>query len=192
MNNQPEKTEINYNILKELFNLTDIQHNDPPTDVDMQNLLQKVKNILSNSPQLNKDSFKPIKNLFSIDDDNKRNLLVVDDLVLVTYQVSMLLSKIGYKVTLARSAPEAISIFKTNSFDYVLMDLHLPDKEDGISLLQKLSNEIRMENLKTKIIVMSSLAEPESVRYCVRNGASSFIEKNEDWKKEIVNCLNTL
>jgi len=192
MNKPPQKIEVNYNILRELFDLTGLQYNVYPNDVDMQNLLQKVKGLISNSSQTNKQHFKPIKDLFSITDDNKHNILVVDDLVLVTYQLSILLSKMDYKVTLARSAPEAISIFKTTPFDYVLMDLHLPNKEDGISLLQKLSNEIRMENLKTKIIVMSSLADPESVRFCIKNGASSFVEKNEDWKKEIVECLNKI
>jgi CheY-like chemotaxis protein len=95
-----------------------------------------------------------------------------------------------YKVALARSAPEAISLFKSTSFKYVLMDLHLPEKEDGYYLLHAIKEKIDMENLDTKIIVMSGIAEASSVEYCLNHGATSFVEKNDDWKKEIINCLN--
>jgi DNA-binding NarL/FixJ family response regulator len=69
------------------------------------------------------------------------------------------------------------------------MDLYLPEKEDGLFLLHSIKNKIDMEKMDTKIIVMSGVADAASVEYCLTHGASAFVEKNDDWKKEIIKCL---
>ena len=200
MADSPKIVEINYNLLKELFKIADVKYSDPPTEEELQQLtlsLQEKINYLNN---LEKSNFDSIRNIFSIDplpkehQANKKDnsILVVDDLVMVTYQLSILLSKIGYQVSLARSAPEAISIFKSKIFKYVLMDLHLPEREDGYYLLRSIKEKIEMEGLNTKIMVMSGIAEASSVEYCLTHGASSFVEKDDNWKKEIVKYLNQL
>jgi CheY-like chemotaxis protein len=191
MDNIPEKVNVNYNLLKELFLSAGIKNSIPPTEEELQQLVLTIREKLST---IEKDHFEPIRNLLALDpierdEKVKNNILVVDDLVMVTYQLSILLSKMGYKVTLARSAPEAISHFKSHLFSHVLMDLYLPEKEDGLFLLSSLKNKIDMENLPTKIIVMSGTANASSVEYCLNNGARTFVEKNDDWKKEILRCI---
>jgi CheY-like chemotaxis protein len=191
MNNAPEKIEVSYNLIRELFTCVNLKNSVPPTEEELQKLVLTIREKLT---LFDKDNFEPIRSLFSLeplkkDERDENSILVVDDLVMVTYQLSILLSKMGYKVTLARSAPEAISHFKSSEFRYVLMDLYLPEKEDGLFLLHSIKNKVDMEKLDTKIIVMSGIADASSVEYCLNHGASSFVEKNDDWKKEILKCL---
>lgn len=197
MTNRPEKVEVNFSLLKELFHIAGLKNSVPPTEEEMQHLVLTLQEKVYTK---NKDEFEPIRNLLTLDiesepqgkGDPAKHILVVDDLVMVTYQLSILLSKMGYKVTLARSAPEAISLFKSDNFKYILMDLYLPEKEDGLFLLHSIVNKINMENLPTKTIVMSGIADASSVEYCLNNGANSFVEKSEDWKKEILKCLEKI
>lgn len=194
MANAPKKIEVPYSIIAELFRLANIGFSQVPTNEEFQNLVITIRSKLASGAK-NQDT---IKNLFSIDPtehemditEKSASILVVDDLVMVTYQLSILLSKLGYKVTLARSAPEALSFFKSNYYNYVLMDLHMPEKNDGLFLLQTLRNKILKEALSTKIIVMSGMADDETIEFMLSNGATSFIEKDENWKREILNCIN--
>lgn len=197
MSNKPDKIEVNLSLLKELFHIAGLKNSFPPTEEEIQQLVLALQEKVSFQE---KDYFEPIRSLLSLDKDDKpkekstqtKHILVVDDLVMVTYQLSILLSKMGYKVSLARSAPEAISIFKSDKFRYILMDLYLPEKEDGLFLLHSIVKKINMENLPTKIIVMSGIADAASVEYCLNNGAHSFVEKSEDWKKEILKSLEKM
>jgi CheY-like chemotaxis protein len=200
MSNHPERVEVNYNLLMELFRIVGVKHSLQPTDDELHQLMLTMQEKLSTLDKKEKQELEKIHDLLALDPvpkhvkppEKSQSILVVDDLVMVTYQLSILLSKIGYKVNLARSAPEAISFFKSSYYKYVLMDLHLPEKEDGMFLLHSLKNKIDMEALDTKIIVMSGMADAASVEYCLNHGAHSFIEKNEDWKKDIIDCLNSL
>ncbi|MGD9580180.1 MAG: response regulator [Vampirovibrionia bacterium] len=199
MGNIPDKVDINYKLINELFKIVGVKHSIPPTDTELQQLILKVKETITALENKDYKELETIRNLFSLDkvetnkvNKQKTSILVVDDLVMVTYQLSILLSKIGYQVSLARSAPEGISIFRSSSFKYVLMDLHLPEKEDGYYLLHSIKDKIDMENLDTKIIVMSGIAEASSVEYCLTHGATSFVEKNEDCKIEIINRINKI
>lgn len=197
MEKHPKKLEINYKFVNELFNLAKVSHSSPPTEEECQQLVLSIQEKISTLEKMEQNKVESLQTLFSLGPDidktaTEGKILVVDDLVMVTYQLSILLSKIGYNVSLARSAPEAVSTFKSSNYDYVLMDLHMPEKEDGFYLLNALKNKIEMENLRTKVVVMSGIADAASVEYCLNNGACSFIEKNDDWKKEIVNCLSKL
>lgn len=200
MGNTPQKVEVNYYLFKELFKIAGVKCSFPPTDIELNQLILTIQEKYSILDKKDNEDIVKAHHLLSLDPipknlkpvDKERTILVVDDLVMVTYQLSILLSKIGYKVALARSAPEAISYFKSSPYKYVLMDLHLPEKEDGLFLLHSIKNKIYLEDLNTKIIVMSGMADASSVEYCLNNGATSFIEKNEDWKKAIVQCLDRL
>jgi CheY-like chemotaxis protein len=193
----PDKVEIGFDLLKQLFDTVGVDFSVPPTEEEFQSLVIKVQERFVMHETQHAEVFEPICNLLSIDKPEKSavslidedSVLVVDDLVMVTYQLSMLLSKMGYKVTLARSAPEAISLLKRNQYKYILMDFYMPEKEDGMLLLNSINTKITQEKSDTKVIIMSGMADAKSVEYCLNNGAHSFVEKNEDWKKEITACL---
>ena len=94
---------------------------------------------------------------------------------------------------LARSAPEAFSIFEERGpFDFVLMDLFMPNKEDGISLLTNLKNLILEKELQTKVIVMSATKDINAIEEVIELGADSFLEKGQNWKSDLIETLQNL
>ena len=65
------------------------------------------------------------------------NILIVDDLELSIYQFNQLLKKVGIVPTVARNKIEALAELKKKKFDYIVVDLFLPDAEDGIELIDE-------------------------------------------------------
>ncbi|MDP2136416.1 MAG: transporter substrate-binding domain-containing protein [Candidatus Didemnitutus sp.] len=80
------------------------------------------------------------------------HILVVDDEPAVLAVASAMLTRSGYRVTRARDGVEAIEKFVTapESFDGVLLDLTMPDK-DGAAVLQ----EIRVMRPDIPVLIMS-------------------------------------
>ena len=62
------------------------------------------------------------------------SVLIVDDTELSIFQLSTMLKKIGMNVYVARNKEEALAEFKKKTFDFLVLDLYLPDYEDGFDL----------------------------------------------------------
>ena len=70
-------------------------------------------------------------------------LLIVDDLELSIYQLTKVLEKIGITPSVARDKSTAIAEIKKKKFNYMVVDLYLPDLSDGLELIEeatKISN----------------------------------------------------
>jgi CheY-like chemotaxis protein len=67
-----------------------------------------------------------IKNL---DLNQKLNVLLVEDDVLSQIATSSLLSKCGFSVTIAKNGIEAIERIKCKKFQFVLMDMQMPEMD---------------------------------------------------------------
>jgi len=91
------------------------------------------------------------------------NILIVDDLELSIYQFNQLLKKVGIVPTVARTKVEALAELKKKRFDFIVVDLFLPDAEDGLSLIEECIQlrELRKTN---KIIVMSGTDDKISLK----------------------------
>ena len=63
-------------------------------------------------------------------------VLIVDDLELSTYQLSTLLKKIKVCPVVVHSKLEALSEIKKQKFDFIFVDLFLPDEEDGLAVMK--------------------------------------------------------
>ncbi len=85
----------------------------------------------------------------------KKNILVVDDeqgfLDLYVY----LLEPMGLSVTCARNGREALEKFKEQSFDLVLMDVHMPEMTGPEAL-----KEMKKIRPSQKVIIFSSSSDP--------------------------------
>ncbi|MEM9985951.1 MAG: response regulator [Bacteroidota bacterium] len=67
------------------------------------------------------------------------NILYVEDNEFNAMLIEMALKGRGYEVKVAKNPKEAMQIVKQNSFDLVLMDIHLGEDElDGITLMHKI------------------------------------------------------
>ena len=99
-------------------------------------------------------------------------ILIIDDEKENTEIIKDILEDVNYSTVLARSAAEAKTIVKTNSFDLILMDVWMPG-QDGISLL----SEWHSEGFDTPVVMMSGHAEPSDIVKAMKLGATDFLKK---------------
>lgn len=118
------------------------------------------------------------------------NVLIVDDMELSIFQLTSMLKKIGMNVFVARNKEEAISEFKKKHFDYVIVDLFLPDASDGFELVAA-ANKIKNEDNKDfKILVISGTDDKEMVQKCYSLGVDEFIPKQPDWHENVMKFIS--
>lgn len=118
------------------------------------------------------------------------NVLIVDDMELSIYQLTAMLKKIGVNVFVARNKDEAISEIRKKKFDYVIVDLFLPDSEDGFDVI-KFANEYKQEQDKDfKVLVISGTDEKELVQKAYEYGVDEFVSKQPNWHEEILKFIS--
>lgn len=122
----------------------------------------------------------------------KKTILIVDDLGVITYQLSVLFKQSKYEVATSKEIYDAIEKFKKQSFDLVLMDLFIPTEREGFILLEELKKISLSKQKPTKIGVMSASAKKEHKQLCKMKGAEFYIEKIDDWQKELFNIVKNI
>jgi len=137
--------------------------------------------------------FTPIslqeKNTDKPDIENNEKILVIDDLEVSLFQLTKLLSKSGYNMFVARNTEEAKDLYKKHDYDYVFLDLFLPEPEDGINLLENIKSIDKTTLNNTKIIVISGSDDKKLINQCFVKGADDFISKTDGWHKKILDKL---
>lgn len=144
------------------------------------------------SPPSMKDSFG---DGFSSDDGfnlPKKNILIIDDLGVITYQLSVLFKQYNYEVTTSKEIYDAIEKFKKQGFELVIMDLFIPTEREGFILLEELKKIAISKQKPTKIGVMSASAKKEHKQLCKMKGAEFYVEKIDDWQKELFGVIKGL
>ncbi|SFR95937.1 chemotaxis-specific protein-glutamate methyltransferase CheB [Anaeromicropila populeti] len=110
----------------------------------------------------------------------KKNILVIDDSALMRRVISDIIkSDDRYQVSgLAANGLEGFDLLTRKSFDVAILDINMP-KMNGLELLEKL----RKHNVKTKIIVVSTVAKEgavETIR-ALELGAFDFVTKPDSF-----------
>ncbi|WP_181907357.1 CHASE3 domain-containing protein [Cohnella lupini] len=98
-----------------------------------------------------------------IADDDERNLLAL----------SNALAEFKMQVEVARDGHEALRKLSEHSFDYILMDIMMPDM-DGYETIQVIREQ---RGLKVPIIAVTAKAMKEDENKCLEAGASNYISK---------------
>lgn len=119
------------------------------------------------------------------------NVLIVDDTELSIFQLSSMLRKIGMNVYVARSKEEALAEFKKKNFDFLVLDLFMPDYKDGFELI-KTANEIRNQGDHIfKIIVISGTDNINVIHQAYQLEIDEFIPKSPQWHERILKFITT-
>lgn len=119
------------------------------------------------------------------------NVLIVDDMELSIHQLTSMLKKIGMNVFVARNKEEALTEIKKKKFDYVIIDLFLPDPQDGLDLI-KIATEIKeSENKNYRLVAISGTDDKEMVQKCYESGVDEFVSKQPDWHQKILKFIST-
>ena len=122
---------------------------------------------------------------------DKRKILVVDDIGVVTYQLKVLFQKIGFEVNTAKDIYSAAKLVRKNVYDFIIMDLFVSTEREGFLLLDETKKVIVQNNLKTKIIVITASSKGEHKVKCLNRGANMFLQKDTGWQDELIKFVST-
>ena len=103
-------------------------------------------------------------------------ILLIDDHKLFREGLCLILSSLDSEidVTEAKDCNEALTE-KSQHFDLILLDYHLPSSE-GIEALGTITSSFP----HTSVVILSSEERPDNIRAMVQAGASGFIPKSSD------------
>src|SRR5450755_2021139 len=105
-------------------------------------------------------------------------ILIIDDEAEIRESLETLLQLEGYTVFVAGSAREGMTQIDQRTFDVILLDLALPDK-NGMDVLA----EIRMLHPQQPVIMITAYGTVENAVRAMQSGATNFIQKPWDNEK---------
>ena len=105
--------------------------------------------------------------------ENNKNILAIDDSV---PQLSIYNSylKSLYKLSLVKSAPEALVLMDKIEFDLILLDIEMPNVS-GFEFLHEIRKKSRY--MTKPVIIISSHSEPELLEHVKNSSASGMLIK---------------
>lgn len=107
----------------------------------------------------------------------EKKILIVDDDRIVLESCKRVLESEGFEVVLVSSAIDAIEQLEKKSFDLMLMDVKMPEK-DGVYLLEKIREKWPLDDWpELPVLVMSGYPTPETIHDLKKQGARDFIPK---------------
>lgn len=104
----------------------------------------------------------------------KRTLLVVDSNMSMLYYLGMLLTRLGYKVSTASSAEEAMRMMEDYVPALVVAEIALP-RMNGITLLTRMRENPRLAEIP--VIILTSENDPGLKDTCLRAGCAAYLNK---------------
>jgi DNA-binding NtrC family response regulator len=99
-------------------------------------------------------------------------ILLVDDEVVFTNNMSKLLSNRGYRVIAVNSGDAAIRAMQEDDFDVVVLDLKMPGM-DGITTLK----EIKKLGLFTETLILTGHGSIDTALEAIKLGAYEYLTK---------------
>lgn len=114
-------------------------------------------------------------------------ILIVDDEPRLLQSLSELLSQKGLTISTASCGRDAVRLLVENTFDLVLLDLHLPDMSG-----HEIMDIIKAMNIDVRIIIISGSKSVDSVVGAIQRGAHDYLQKpyaKEELHKKIDNAI---
>jgi DNA-binding NtrC family response regulator len=99
-------------------------------------------------------------------------ILLVDDEVVFTTNMSKLLANRGYDVVAVNSGDAAVEAVEKEKFDVVILDLKMPGM-DGITTLE----EIKRLSFFTEILILTGHGSMDSAFRAIEMGAYDYVMK---------------
>jgi DNA-binding NtrC family response regulator len=119
-----------------------------------------------------------------------RRLLVIDDEAIVGKRLQHVFEKMGFTVEVFDSPIPAMEAASNRPFDIVVTDLKM-EEMDGMEVLTK----VRQLNPKSRVIIITGYAQPETSEEAFKLGVFDFIPKPfrlEQLKDSILRALEEL
>jgi DNA-binding NtrC family response regulator len=107
---------------------------------------------------------------------DQRTVLVVDDEANFLTLLDWFLTQRGYEVYTAANVDEALRLASERAFDIALLDVRIGASNDGLLLLDELTQRIG----GIKIIMMTAFPTVTAIKHAFDKGASRFLTKPVD------------
>lgn len=160
---------------------------------DFKRALEKIKKGGHRAAPPTSGSMNTSFDAFSMQDEGfKKNVLIVDDLGIITYQLSVLLNKHNFSTVCSQEIYDAISKYKKQHFDIVILDLYIPTEREGFLLLDEIMKLNENKINKSIIGVITASNKKEHKQICKERGVTFYVEKTDDWQKNILKTCENL
>ena len=116
----------------------------------------------------------------------KLKILLADDEKELARAVGTILKYSNYEVNIVNNGKEAVEMVKENMYDLIILDVMMPVM-DGIQALK----EMRKNNIKTPIILLTAKAQIDDKVEGLDSGANDYLTKPFD-KKELLARIRAL
>jgi len=117
------------------------------------------------------------------------HILIVDDEAEIRESLAEVLKEEGFTVTTTGSAAETMLLLRDASYDIVLLDIWLPDR-DGLEVLQEMQSLASSD--KPEIIIVSGHGTIETAVRATKLGAFDFLEKPLSMDRTLILINNAL
>jgi two-component system, sensor histidine kinase and response regulator len=107
------------------------------------------------------------------------HILLAEDNLVNQKVATRLLEKRGHRVVLAATGEEALAALTQQSFDLVLMDVHMPGT-DGIQTTLQIREQEKLTGLHQPVIAMTALAMKGDRDRCIASGMDGYLSKPID------------
>jgi len=111
--------------------------------------------------------------------DVSLNVLVAEDNSINQIVARKTIEKFGHRVSIASDGREALEMVKEHDYDFVLMDLEMPEM-DGIEATKAIRALPSNEDSELVIYAMTGHAMAESQEACIDAGMNGFLSKPFD------------
>ncbi|MCX7872083.1 MAG: EAL domain-containing protein [Verrucomicrobiae bacterium] len=115
----------------------------------------------------------------------KASILIVEDESHVVEMVKIGLERYNYKIDSAATVDEAFQVLVDNSYEIVLTDLSLEERNDGLKILDALLPKAP----DTAVVIMTGDTDVQTAINCLRNGAFDYVIKPFTMR-EMVDVVN--
>ncbi|MGB2064126.1 MAG: ATP-binding protein, partial [Marinomonas gallaica] len=103
------------------------------------------------------------------------SILLVEDTPINQAVTMELLRQDGHRVTLAENGTQALAAIASDSFDLILMDIHLPNMS-GLEIAQRIRSESGV-NQHTPVVALTANVQPSNVQKCHAAGIWAVLPK---------------
>ena len=184
--------DLDEDFLKRFYDLTGDKVPETITIVSLKkqvlNIRERFRTILADSSGASAAALEH-EDEESLSISKSNNVLLVDNLGVITYQVQMIMSRLGFQVTATKDVYGALSLFEDKDFDFVLMDLLIPTEREGFILLAELQRIASKKHSNPIIGVMSVAGKKELKSESLEKGADFYLEKSHNWQQRLTDIV---
>jgi two-component system, sensor histidine kinase and response regulator len=143
----------------------------PVIHAELYELLRVVLGLKKDDPDRN-----PVTAHTVAEGRNRLRILATDDVPVNQELIRAILEKRGHRVSLASNGQESIDLWRSGSFDLLLMDVQMPEM-DGLTATSRIRAEEAVRGGHVPIIAMTAYAMSSDRERCLQAGMDDYITK---------------